>query len=197
FTQNIHPNTKYLEPYIRANPLEYRELRTAMFAYEMDITRAVFEAASDLEQELVVKPHPGEEFSTNFTKELAERHGFTYLPAGACNSRDLILASSAAAASRSAVLNESCLLDRNTAAIVPSIGDSEKDQQMNDVSVFPAASTGAIPIAYQWEEIKAVCSTIWSPERSIQDKLAQRRTLFSVDGKASQRLADIIEELVL
>ena len=191
FTQNIHPDTEYLKPHIKVNGSEYRALREAMFDYELDVTDTLFTLAKELKIHLVVKPHPGEAFETNFTQNFTTKHGFTYLPAKSCDSKQLILASDAVFATRSATLNDGCLLDRNTAAIVPV--RSEIDKNAYDASIYPAVSLDAIPYANRWENIKSIVWMLTADNPELQAGLKERRTRFSVDGKASKRLADLVE----
>lgn len=191
FTQNIHPDTEYLKPHIAVNGSAYRALREEMFDYELDVTDSLFTIAKELGIHLVVKPHPGEAFSTNFTEDFTKKNGFTYLPAKACDSKQLILASDAIFATRSGTLNDSCLLDRNTAAIVPV--NTEIDKDIYDASIYPAVSLDAIPYANRWEDIKSIVWMLTADNSEHQAGFKERRTRFSVDGKASKRLADLVE----
>ncbi|MBI2151872.1 hypothetical protein HYU21_04060 [Candidatus Woesearchaeota archaeon] len=183
FTQNTHPLSKY----ITEKNLSFDEW-TARFNYEMGVTRFTFEAASDLGLKLFVKPHPGEEFERNYTKELAERYGFAFIPAKACNTQQLMLASYSITAGRSTSLTEATLLDRNAAGIIPDLGEEW-------VSLFPPLELGAIPYTQNWQGIKSILKQVTSQDKSVVNKLAEDRKKFSVDGKASKRLADLVEGL--
>lgn len=182
-TQNLHPDTEYVQKVARK-----REDNEHNFQYEMSLSQAVFEAASDLGRCLVVKPHPGELFNVNFTKELAERHGFRYLPAEACDTKQLMLASYSVTAGRSTCLIEGTLLDRNVGGIIPDMGEEW-------ISPFPPLALGAIPYTQEGDGIKKVLEQVTSHDETIVQKLAADRQKFSVDGKASQRLADLVEEI--
>jgi hypothetical protein len=158
------------------------------FLYEQRVTQFTFEAASDLGLKLVVKPHPGEEFDKNYTKELADRHGFTFIPARACNTQQLMLAAYSVTAGRSTCLTESTLLDRNTGGLIPDMGEEW-------VSPFPPMALGAIPYTQEWQGIKGVLEQVSSRDEEVVRRLAENRRKFSVDGKASKRLADLVEEI--
>jgi len=183
FTQNFHPSCEYIKN--REVPFE-KAMRDLV--YEVDVTGVVFEAASDLGLKLTVKPHPGEKFSTNYTENLAKRHGFVYIPAKACNTQNLMLASHSVTAGRSTCLTEACLLDINTGGILPSLNKE-------DISAFPPIELNAIPYVQEWSKIQSVLSLVTSSNEETNKHLADKRKKFSVDGKASQRLVDLIEDL--
>jgi len=182
-TQNIHPDSDYLK--FSARPRQQKE---EIFEYETKVTTAVFEAASNLGLKLIVKSHPGEAFKTNYTAELADCYGFKYLHADDCSTQDLMLAVNSVTAGRSSCLNEAALLDRRTGGIFPDLDDEE-------LFPFPCVSDKAIPYTRRWDEIYSVLSTITSSSNAVQEFLALKRKSFYVDGKASQRLADLVEEL--
>lgn len=184
-TQNIHPES----PYMQRSSMSAEEKRR-IFDYECSVTTVVFEAAADLGVELIVKPHPGEEYVENFTKELADQHGFVYLPAKACNTQELMLASYSVTAGRSSCLTEAALLDRNAGAILP--GELGKSWGSTG---SPAITLGAIPITYDWDGAYDILEQVTSRNQEMVRELAQDRKRFSVDGKASKRLADLIEEI--
>ncbi|MBI2666603.1 hypothetical protein HYX13_03250 [Candidatus Woesearchaeota archaeon] len=187
FTQNIHPDTAYLKPFVEGKP-DVRKQREEMFAYEIKLTKKVFAAASDLHLNLAVKPHPGEEFYQNFTQEITKRHGFVYLPAKSCNSQQLMLAAASVSSPKSTVLTEGCLLEKNIGGILPDIPEQE-------LEAFPSVMLGAIPYTLHWGSIYDLMQMVSSQEESDKLVLAERRKKFSVDGKASQRLADLVEGL--
>ena len=187
FTQNIHPDTAYLKPFVEGKPEMYQQ-RKEMFAYEIKVTEKVFAAVSDLHLNLAVKPHPGEEFHQNFTQQIAKRHGFVYLPAKSCNSQQLMLAAASVSSPKSTVLTEGCLLGKNIGGILPDIPEQE-------LEAFPSIALGAIPYTLRWGSIYDIMQMVSSQEESDKLILAERRKKFSVDGKASQRLADVIESL--
>ncbi len=157
----------------------------AWLPYEQKVTQHLFAAASDLQLKLVVKPHPRED--TLFLERLVARHGFTFVPAKACSTPDLIMASAAVVAGRSTCLTEACLLDRNTAGILP---------EVQDLIPYPAASFNAIPYAPEWNDIPKVLSVVASSEVLALNLLRDLRQKFSVDGKAGFRLANIVEEAI-
>ena len=183
FTQNLHPDCDYMARVPRS-----REEKKDGFDYEMKVTQAVFEAASDLGIKLAVKPHPGEKFETNYTKDLAEKHGFTFVPANACNTQQIMLAAHSVTAGRSTCLTEACLLDKNTGGIIPDLGEEW-------VNPFPPMNLGAIPYTQDWEGINEVVNLVASSDKKVNKTLADYRKSFSVDGKASKRLADLVESL--
>lgn len=183
FSQNTHPDCGYMSRVPRS-----REEKQKGFDYEIRVTQATFEAASDLGIKLAVKPHPGEEFERNYTKELCDRHGFTFIPARACNTQQVMLAAYSVTAGRSTCLTESTLLDRNTGGIIPDMGEEW-------ISPFPPLALGAIPYTQEWERIRDVLATVTSKDEEVVRKLAEKRKKFSVDGNASKRLADLVEEL--
>ncbi len=183
FTQNVHPQA----PYITNKGLSFNEW-AQRFNYEMGITRFTFDAAVDLGLEVIVKPHPGEKFHKNYTRELTDTYGsrFTYLEADSCNSQQLILAAYSVTAGRSTCLTEATLLDRNTGGLIPDLG-------IEWVSSFPPMDVGAIPYTQEWHGIPAVLEQVTSQDEKVVRKLAEDRKKFSVDGNASKRLADIVE----
>ncbi len=183
-TQNMHPDSAYMQR--STIPAEEKK---KIFDYECAVTQFTFEAASDLGIKLVVKPHPGEEFTENFTQELAVQHGFAYLPAKACNTQELMLASYSVTAGRSTCLTEATLLDKNTGAILP--GELGKEWS----SASPAVALNAIPVTYDWNGAREVLEQVTSRDGKVVRKLADDRKKFSVDGKASKRLADLVEGL--
>ncbi len=183
-TQNIHPESAYMQ----RSTLSAEEKRN-IFNYECSVTEAVFEFASDLGVKMVVKPHPGEEYLTNFTQELAHRHGSVYLPAKACNTQELMLASYSVTAGRSTCLTEATLLDKNAGAML--LGELGKAWS----SACQPVNLNAIPVTYNNEGVKGVLALVTSHDETIARKLAESRKRFSVDGKASKRLADLVEEL--
>ncbi|HLD78948.1 MAG TPA: hypothetical protein VJA18_00135 [Candidatus Nanoarchaeia archaeon] len=183
-TQNIHPESAYMQRSSMS-----AEDKKNFFKYESTVTQAVFETASALGVKLVIKPHPGEEYTTNFTKELADRYDFVYLPAKACSTQELMLASRSVTAGRSTCLTEATLLDKNVGAILPDAMGREWS------SASPAVTLNAIPVTYDWDSTQDVLEQVTSVDETVARKLAENRKRFSVDGKASKRLADLIEGL--
>ena len=182
FTQVIHPETKYMKPVERAFELKQKE-----FDYELKTTDRIFQIASDLGLKLLVKPHPGEEFETNFTLDLIKKYGFTYIPAKACDTKQLILSSRSVSGGRTTCIVESCLLDKNTGGLFPELSPE-------DVAWFPSVTTGAIPYTFEWEKVGEIFRMLNSSDPETNRVLSEQRKRFSVDGKASKRLVDIIEE---
>ena len=183
FTQNIPPDSVYMQQVHRFTPQEKMD----RFAYELQVTNATFTAAAELGLLLVTKPHPGEEYPRNFTQELAQRFGFSYISANACNSLALMLAAESVTAGRSTCLAEATLLDRPTGGILPGLDDSE-------LAPFPPLALGAIPFTQHWDGLVDLLARITSPSMEVQRELTQQREKFSVDGKAGQRCADRVEE---
>ena len=181
FTQNLHPDSDYMK--ISAGTQKQKQ---EDYEYEKKVTQTVFEKASDLGIKMIVKPHPGEE--NELTPELAQKHGFIFVPAKACDTKKLILSSYSVTAGRSTVLTEACLFDKNTGGVVPGIEEKA-------LKPFPPLELKAIPYTQSYEGIKYVLGQVSSKNKEINKKLAENRKKFSVDGKASQRLADIIESL--
>lgn len=183
FTHNIHPDSEYQKK-ASGSPENHQN----KYNYEISVTKAVFQAASDLNIKLAVKPHPGEKFTTNFTKDLTNHHDFLYIPPEACNTQQLILSSYSVTASRSASLTEATLLDRNAGSLVP-------DLDNDCIKAYFPLYLRAIPYTQKWEEIKSIIEQVTSKDEAIIRKLAEDRKRFSVDGKASKRLVDLIEKL--
>lgn len=181
-TENIHPETRYWQAYSQF-PLAQKQ---AFFNYNQKLTTKTFEAAHTMGLHLIVKPHPGEE--PPYTWALCQHYGFTFIPAVACDSRSLILTATAVTAGKSSILNDSCLLDRTTAGLIPEATDEE-------VSRIQAVALGAIPYTRDWDTITAVLSMLTRPHPVLHSYLAQKRTHFSVDGNASARTADLVESL--
>ena len=199
-TQNGHPLSDYSLSAIRSEVVRDWEAlsakleklvkdKGAYFDYEMRVTETVFQAASDLGLRLVVKPHPGEKYAINFTEDLAKRHGFFYVPAEACNTQQLMLASYSVTAGRSTCLTEATLLNRNTGAMLP-----DELGKIWGTTGSPAISLDAIPVAYEWDHVIGILAMVTSHNTAAQ-MLAENRKKFSVDGNASKRLADLIEGL--
>ena len=183
FTQNMDPDCLYMSQVPRS-----REYKTKEFQYEMRVTKAAFQAASDLGIKLVVKPHPGEKYEINHTKELTDSHGFTFIPASECNTQQLMLAANSVTAGRSTCLTEATLLDKNTGGLIPEMGNEW-------VSPFPPMKLRAIPYTQEWQGIKNIMNQVTSNKESVVRKLAEDRKKFSVDGNASNRLANLVESL--
>jgi len=185
FTQNIHPNSEYMKKITWT-----LEEKKQDFEYEMKLTEAVFKTASDMKLKLIVKPHPGETFHTNYTLDLVKKHNFIYLPAKSCDTKQLIIASNSFTAGRSTCLTEACLLDKNTGGILP-------DLDYEEIRAFPPIELNAIPYTTSWREpiIASVINLITSNNKKDIQMLAKERKAFSVDGNASKRLVDLIESL--
>lgn len=183
-TQNVHPEARYMKR-LKNKPYEEKEKD---FIYETKVTEALFKVASDLGVRLTVKPHPGERFKINTTKKILDRFGFDYIPPGACDTKKLMLASYSVTAGKSTCLHEGCILDKNTGGILPDLKEEE-------LSFSPAIALGAIPYTKDWKGIREILSIITSKDEMINKKLASDRKRFSVDGKASKRLVDLIESL--
>ena len=181
FTQNIHPDSEYMKPQTWTP-----EEKEQDFGYEMRVTEAVFRAASDMRLKLVVKPHPGEAFEVNYTENIANRFGFKYIPPKACDTKLLMLSVASVSAGRSTYLTEACLLDINTGGILPGLNTQE-------ICAFPPVKLDAIPYTRHWNEIARILSLINFSGEDTNKYLAERRKRFSVDGKATQRLVDVIE----
>ncbi|HLD39669.1 MAG TPA: hypothetical protein VJB13_00855 [Candidatus Nanoarchaeia archaeon] len=184
-TQNAHPESAYMK---KLNMSDQEKAK--IFNYECSVTSLVFESASDLGVKLVVKPHPGEEYIENYTLNLANLHGFAYVPAKACNTQELMLASYAVTAGRSSCLTEAALLDRNTGGILP--GELGKAW---GTTGSPAITLGAIPYTYDWNDGWEIMEKLTSHNPAIAAELAKDRKKFSVDGNASKRCADLVESL--
>jgi len=182
-TQNIHPLSKNMKRFDRPFEQNVKD-----FLYELGVTQFTFEAASDLGLKLTVKPHPGEEFRRNYTEELAKRHDFTFILPRACSTQQLMLAAYSVTAGRSTCLTEAALLDRNAGGIIPEMG-------IEWITPFPPMALRAIPYTQTWEGIKNVLAQVTAKDEEQVKKLAEGRKNFSVDGKATKRLADLIEEL--
>lgn len=180
FTQNTHPRTKSGE-----NASLSSSEKKERFEYEIKVTEAVFQAAADLGLQLIVKPHPAEEAESFL---LAKKYCFTFIESTACDTQDLMLAADSVTATASNCLTEACLLDRNTAGILPGV---------TDLTFSPATSNDAILYAKNWNLIDYTINFVTSPNPVVQEQLREKRKRFSVDGKASARLVDLVEELIL
>ena len=99
-----------------------------------------------------------------------------------------MLAAYSVTAGRSTCLAEATLLDRNTGGIIPDMG-------VHWITPFPPMALGAIPYATGWDGIKSVLEAVTSKDAKVLQELAKNRKKFSVDGKASERLADLVEDL--
>ncbi|MDP3698358.1 MAG: hypothetical protein Q8R47_02115 [Nanoarchaeota archaeon] len=184
-TQNMHPYSAYMQRSTKS-----AEEKMKVFDYECRVTQSTFKAASDIGVKLIVKPHPGEEYVQNFTQELANKHGSVYLPAKSCNTQELMLASYSVTAGRSTCLTEATLLDKNAGAILPDTMGKEWG-----TTGSPTISLGAMPVTYDWDGAREVLGQVTSHDEIVAQKLAKDRKKFSVDGNASKRLADLVEEL--
>ncbi len=185
-SQNIHPSTEYM----RTVSWEERK-KVDFFRYEMEVTRAVLEEAKEHDVSLIVKPHPGERASVNFTEQLVRSYRNThFLPAEACKTQDLLLTAAGVFAGRSSCLAEACLLDRHVGAVLPELAEEERE-------AFLPVTLRAIPSAEYWCDVPTLVETIIyaSQDEETNQTLARNRKRFSVDGKASERIADIVEEM--
>jgi len=170
---------------------------TGHFGYEIRAAEEILRIAPDLKLKLVVKPHPGEE-DGKFSRMLAERYGHFYVPAKACNTKDLVLSSDAVTAGRSTMLNEACLLDRNVGGIFQPIKEKELGEGLEFYgefwSGFPSIKSNALPYVLESDKIPQLFGKLTSKEQPVLNELSEQRKKFSVDGKASERLADLVEE---
>ena len=182
FSNNIHPEAEYWGPY-REWPAEKRK---KYYDYEMQLTEAVLKAARELGLRLAVKPHPGE--NTDDTERLVKGYQFTFLSASSCDTTQLMLAATSITVGKSGCLNEGCLFDKNTGGVFPGIDQKE-------LIPYPPFTAQAIPYTLTWEGIFEVIKTITSENPITNEELAQQRKRFSVDGKASKRLVELIEGL--
>ncbi len=170
---------------------------TGHFGYEVRAAEEIMRTASNLGLNLVIKPHPGEE-SGRFSKLLAERYGHTFIPADSCDTKELMLASDLVTAGRSTMLEEACVLDINVGGIFTQVGAKELGECLEFYGDFwrniSSVASGAIPYVIKSEEIGGLFSSLATEDPSELEKLALDREKFSVDGKASERLADLVEE---
>lgn len=159
----------------------------SFYGYEVKSTEATFRVAADLGLKIVTKPHPREDGTP--TSDLARKFGHIFIPATACQTLPLLQSASSVTAGRSTILTEACLLNINSGGMVPDISDAE-------LISHPPLYHNAIPFTQSWDGISAVLSLVASTRTEDLDKLAKDRQRFSVDGKASQRLADLVEEVL-
>lgn len=186
-SQNVHPDTDYMKPV----NWDFKR-KSDFFAYEMELTRKVLDELARLGAFVLVKPHPGEKHSTNFTEKLTmEYENVRYLPAESCKTQDLVLTANGIIAGRSGVLAEACLLDRNIGAALPGISVEERN-------AFLPVALNAIPSTSTWLGVPDLVQTVVSAhtDLDLNQRLATDRKLFSVDGKAAARVADLVEEVV-
>ncbi len=182
-TQNIAPTAGEAGESLTAAELGAKE---AKFRYELQVTSAAFAAAADLGLKLLVKPHPKE--MGDYTMLLAQKHGFNYVPANSCLTADLLLSSYSVTAGKSTCITEGCLLNRNTAAFLP----GEYGRALLQGS--PAIINKAVPYTTEWSDFGRLLQLVTSRDGDVCGELAESRKKFSVDGKASQRLADLVEQ---
>lgn len=194
FSQNIHPDTEYLRPHIERNGVEYREKRQRWFEYEMKITKAVFSIAADMKIPFAVKSHGGEKHDQNFTGTLAKRYGITPITLDPRKNIDFLLAVDSVFATRSTILTEACLLDRNTAALIPYVSEPWAEV-MPELCAFPPLALEAIPYTISWDGIEKLVKAVAAPSPEYEKELAGKRLKFSVDGKAAKRFADLVENI--
>lgn len=183
FSQNIPPDAVYWQNF---DDLE-EGFADEYFTYEMQLTEETLRASSKLGLRLRVKPHPREE--GKHTQGLTERFGSIYLPATACDSKELILTADSVLGGRTGCILDSCLFDRNTGALFPDV-DPEK------LVPYPPVTHGAIPYAKTWSDIPELIQLVSLPDEKTNKELAENRKRFSTDGKASPRLVKIIAELL-
>jgi hypothetical protein len=181
-TQNIRPDAEYWK-----NVDKPKADINKFYDYEIETTEVTLMIGSDIGVTFIMKPHPGEEFGV--TEVLAERYGSVYLPADACETQELMLASYAVVAGRSSCLTEACLLDRNTGGIFPELKE-------NDVDGFPPVSINAIPYTLEQAGVEGVLKSVTSTDGKTNSELANNRKRFSVDGRASQRVCDLVEKML-
>lgn len=186
FSQIIHPSADYFKPTNWS-----AERKEHYFQYELELTRAVLDEAQKLGLSVIVKPHPGEKYEVNFTEQLVRGYNnVKYVPAQSCDSKQLMLAADGVVAGRSGCLGEGCLLDRNIGAVLPELSASE-------IEAFTPIALDAIPYAVSWSEVPGVIKMIAraNTDTVTRNLLSEKRKKFSVDGKASERVADLIEML--
>jgi len=160
-------------------------------SYERKVTEEVFQQSNNLRISLVVKPHPKEAknplLDRDITKDLAKKYGHTYLIPDSCNTKDLIISSNSVTAGKSTCLTEACLLDINTGGILPNCFDKE-------IEAFPPIAVNAIPYTQYWDGIDKILKEVIFLKDS--NHLKDMRRKFSVDGKASQRLVEIVKTIL-
>lgn len=199
FTQNLDPETEYLKRHINSSQ-ELYEKWSKIFNYETGTTRRIFEIAFDIGlKNIIVKPHPGEKTKHQHTLNLARKYGFTYLPGFAflddsvsvpenkIDNKLLMLSAKSLSAGRTTCLDEACILDKNIGGLFPELGTK-------DVAEYSSVTNCAIPYTFEWDGVGAILFNINSTDEYINNEMRERRKRFSVDGKASKRLVDIIEE---
>ncbi|MAG26898.1 hypothetical protein CMI47_15270 [Candidatus Pacearchaeota archaeon] len=164
--------------------------RPEFLPYEQSLTHAVLDVAQRIGMQLLVKPHPGEKDSPDpgFTEKVTREYGHRFIPSDACETRDLVLSADTVTIGRSNLLLDACLLDRNTGAFLPDVPEDYIQGSL------PPVSLEAIPVARTWEEIPQLFYTLTDPQN--QTNLAENRKRFSTDGKASERLANLVETMV-
>lgn len=187
FTQNIYPESDYMI----LIPWSDKE-KQDFFDYEMKVTEAAFQAAADLSLKLVAKPHPGEKYRINFTEDLTKKFGFDYISEEANDkiqkdNKKVILSANSLSSGISQCLNEACLFDKNIGGLLPEIEESK-------MSAFPPLLLDAVPYTLEWQGIPEIIKLITSSDKTINKELAENRKRFAVDGNASKRLADLIEQ---
>lgn len=184
FSRNILPHSKYMQS-LRMTDAQKSE----SYEYEVRVTRAVFKAARDLELHLIERPHPGEDLEFGISKRLSEEFGFYHSTEDLEGFR-LMLSASSVSSVYSGSIGEATILDRPTAGIVP-------DMPQDKINLLPALGLNAVPYSHSFFEIPGVLKHITSPDEQIQRALANQRKVFSTDGKATLRFADLVEEVFM
>ncbi|MBU1975622.1 MAG: hypothetical protein KKG59_04430 [Nanoarchaeota archaeon] len=182
-TQNIHPDTDYMRDVDRPYHVKLQN-----FLDEMNLTTNVLETAKNMGLRVVVKPYPGEGSTLNYTEGIALRLGHLYVPAHACNTQKLMLASHSISAGKSHALNEGCLLDINTVGFLPGCSQEDLDS-------LPAISNNAIPYTTKGADIPDLLEHITSQDLQTREELQSKRRNFLVDGQGAKRVADYAERL--
>jgi len=172
---------------------------TGHFGYEVRAAEEIMRLASDIGLKLSIKPHPRED-GGRFSDTLAKRYGHNFIVANSCATSDLVLSSDVVTAGRSTVLNEACLLGVNTGGIFQPVMDRELGEKLEFYGdlwrSFPPISSGAIPYAIESEDIAGILRELSSEDKDVLNNLSENRKKFSVDGKASERLANLVDEVL-
>jgi hypothetical protein len=165
--------------------------------YEIRVTTESFRVANDLGYRLFVKGHPAER-DGGVTSILAENYGHIALPFSACDSKDLMRAADAVLAGKSDLLVEACVLGSNVGGIfIKPTSSEEEGMSKDDIEAhrsLPVVNRRAIPYTEIKEGIRRVFERVTSEDPLVLSELSEQRKRFGVDGRASERLANLVEE---
>jgi len=161
----------------------------AFFPYQKNLTEAVLSRAKEIGIRLMVRPHPREATESptpEFTSELCDKYNHRFSREKA-DMKKILLSSDSFTSGRSTAVIEACLFDVNVAAIL-------LNPSKADFDALPPVALDAVPYAASEDEITPLLYRITSQDIGVNEELREARKKFSVDGQASKRLANLVEE---